>query len=370
MPECRRCTILPDEAIRTGILRIAPPVAHSCANLRRYLERAGIAFSMPTEGLLEVRLEGDLLDRLVGGLDGVLSPMELRDTRALIVSEGVSPSSADLSSVLPLATLIARVQGAWFHRMLGESRLTSFFQPIVAADDPEDIFAFECLLRGRAIDGSLIPPDQLYRVAREADLLFPLDQSARLTAIRTAAEHGLDTRGIRIFINFNPSSIYNPVYCLRSTIAAIAETSFTPDRITFEIVESDHIHDIAHLVRIVDHYRGAGFRVALDDLGSGFGSLNLLGQLRPDFVKLDMGLIRGVDRDPYRAGIVQKLLEMARDLGIRSVAEGVETEEEWDWVRYHGADFVQGYLFARPACPPPQPALRRAQVDQITVASL
>ncbi len=370
MSECQRCTILPDQPIRTGILRVAPPMTHTYANLRRYLERAGIAFSVPAAGLLEVRITGDLLDRLVGGLDGVLSPLELRETRALLVSEGRAPSPADLTSVMPLATLIARVQGAWFNRMIGESRLTSFFHPIVAAQNPENVFAFECLLRGQDVDGSLIPPDQLYRVARETDLLFPLDQAARLTAIRTAAQQGLDIRGMRIFINFNPSSIYDPVYCLRSTIAAIAETAFAPDRITFEIVESDHIHDIPHLVRIVDRYREAGFRVALDDLGSGFGSLNLLGQLRPDFVKLDMGLIRGVDRDPFRAGIVLKLLEMAHDLGIQSVAEGVETEEEWDWVRDHRADFVQGFLFARPACPPPQPSFRRTQTDQLTAASL
>lgn len=336
-------------------------MVHTLANLRRHLERAGIDYSMPAAGLLEVPISEDTLERFASGLEGVLGAIEMRDTRALILSWDACESPADLTAVLPLGTVVARIQGGWFTRLLGESRLTSFFHPIVATGAPDDVFAYECLLRGWGPDGSLISPDRLYRAARESDLLFPLDQAARLTAIGTAAEHGLDSGDLRLFINFNPSSIYDPTFCLRSTIAAIDETRFAPDRIIFEVVESDHIHDIGHLVRIIDRYREAGFKVALDDLGSGFGSLNLLGLLRPDFVKLDMGLVRGVDQDPFRAGIVRKLLEMAQDLGIASVAEGVETEAEWDWVRRHGADYVQGYFFARPACPPPTLTALRAQ---------
>ena len=102
-------------------------------------------------------------------------------------------------------------------------------------------------------------------------------------------------------------------------------------------------------------YRQAGFRVALDDLGAGYGSLNLLSQLRPDFVKLDMKLVRDVHLDPYKAGITSQLLEMARKLGIATVAEGIESAGELDWFRDHGVDFVQGFYIARPASPPPRP---------------
>lgn len=90
----------------------------------------------------------------------------------------------------------------------------------------------------------------------------------------------------------------------------------------------------------------------MDDLGSGYSSLNLLHRLRPDFVKLDMQLIRGVHADPYKATMASRLLGLARDLGVLSVAECVETPEELEWVREHGADYVQGYLVARPGNPP------------------
>ena len=109
----------------------------------------------------------------------------------------------------------------------------------------------------------------------------------------------------------------------------------------------------------MEFYRGAGFRVALDDLGSGYGSLNLLSQLKPDFVKLDMKLIRDVDRDPYKAEITRKLLEMARGLGVATIVEGIETQGEWEWAHENGADYAQGYLFARPASPPPRPRVPR-----------
>ena len=83
--------------------------------------------------------------------------------------------------------------------------------------------------------------------------------------------------------------------------------------------------------------------------------MNLLSSLRPDIIKLDMRLVRDVDRDRYKAGITSMLLEMARKLGIATVAEGIESPGEFEWFRDHGADYAQGYLIARPASPPPRP---------------
>lgn len=99
-------------------------------------------------------------------------------------------------------------------------------------------------------------------------------------------------------------------------------------------------------------YRAAGFKVALDDLGAGFSSLNLLQALRPDFVKLDIALVTGIDRDPFKAVLAGKLIEAARAFDMLVVAEGVETEAEYHWLRDHGAHLWQGFYFARPAAVP------------------
>ena len=137
---------------------------------------------------------------------------------------------------------------------------------------------------------------------------------------------------------------------------AIEESGIPSERIVFEVTESDEIKDAAHLKNILDFYRKSGFRVALDDLGSGYASLNQMAELRPDFVKLDIGLVKDVDHDPYRASIARKLIELAHDLGVTVVAEGVETGGQWRWLADHGADYAQGYLFAKPGSPPPVPA--------------
>ncbi len=242
----------------------------------------------------------------------------------------------------------AKAQSGWLLRILREERLTSYFQPIVHTED-QQVFAYECLMRG--LDGdNVIYPAALLGVARGADLLFQLDLAARTAAIREAARHGISAK---LFINFNPTAIYDPTYCLRSTVRKLQELGLPNNLIVFEVVESDQVTDIEHLKNICEYYRKAGFQVALDDMGAGYSSLNMLHELRPDYIKLDMQLIRSVHQDPFKASITGKLLEIARDLEIKTIAEGVENVEEYDWLRRHGADFVQGYFIARPASPPP-----------------
>ena len=355
MPNCSRCAATPGDTWEAGVLYIAPPLAHTAGSLRVLLKSGGVSYTEPARDVLAVPLGPGVLKRLADDLGRELSRGELRDTRSVLIDDGATLGPQDLAAMQPLSMLVAQVQGAWFAETLREGRLTSHFQPIVHASRRAEVFAHECLLRGVDADGGLIAPGRMYEAARDADMLFALDRAARLTAIREAAAHGLGDAGTHLFINFNPTSIYDPVFCLQSTVAAIAGTSLRSERIVFEIVESDRIEDIGHLQRIITFYRSAGFKIALDDLGSGYGSLNLLGELRPDFVKLDMQLIRGVDCDPFKAGIVAKLLEMARDLGVETVAEGIESEGEWEWVREHGADYAQGYWFARPGSPPPTP---------------
>jgi EAL domain-containing protein (putative c-di-GMP-specific phosphodiesterase class I) len=84
----------------------------------------------------------------------------------------------------------------------------------------------------------------------------------------------------------------------------------------------------------------------------------MLTEIKPDFIKLDMHLINNVDRDPYKARVAAKVLEMAKELGIRTVVEGVETPGQWQWSADHGADYAQGFLFAKPAPKPPKPSFR------------
>ncbi|MCP3144734.1 EAL domain-containing protein [Pyxidicoccus xibeiensis] len=343
---CGRCQDLPPKLEGGGRLFLWCPLGHSFGKLVASLREAGREFQVRPEAQCVVALvaEGDL-GRLAESLPGALTEEEVRGTRALFVAGEGEPGLADYPRVGSLRQLATLAQAGWLVDMMKEQRLTSHFQPIVHAQDTRRIFAHEALLRGRERDGALVSPGRMMQTARDADLLFQLDLAARTTAIREAVRHRLNTH---LFINFTPTAIYDPAYCLRSTVAAISEAGIPPQAVVFEVIESDQAADPKHLKGIINYYRQAGFRVALDDLGAGYSSLNLIHQLRPDIVKLDMELVRDVHLDPYKAAIVGKMLEIARQLGIQTVAEGIETPEELRWVRTHGVDFVQGYLIARP----------------------
>ena len=143
--------------------------------------------------------------------------------------------------------------------------------------------------------------------------------------------------------------IYHPELCIRTTLAAARENDFPVERILFEITEVERVVDHDHLVNILRHYQQQGFITALDDYGDGYAGLNLLAKVQPDIVKLDMGLVRGIELDPKRQIIVRSTHTMLQELGCRTLAEGVETEAEFKFLRDLGIDLFQGYYFARPA---------------------
>lgn len=354
MSPCSRCEDLPSPPSKSGKLYIAPPLSHTRSTLRRLLKRNDVSFEEVSEEVLAVGLTSDALARLAHEMAETLSAAEMEDSRALVMPEGTEFSINELARMQSLAELVAMVRGEWLVDTLREGRLTTHFHPIVEARNPDAVFAYECLLRGMESDGSSISPGPMFEVASAAGLLFNLDRDARITAIQEAARHGIESN---VFINFNPTSIYDPVYCLRSTIEASEKTELRPNQIVFEITESEKVNDTEQLLNIIGFYRDAGFRIALDDLGAGYSSLNLLTELKPDFIKLDMQLVRDVGSDPYKSRIAAKLLDLAGSLEVASVAEGVETPEEWRWLQENGVDYIQGFLFARPGSPPPIPRI-------------
>ena len=269
----------------------------------------------------------------------------MEDTRALFKPGADELSVDDIPKARSLSQLSVLGWSAWLLDMLSEGRLTSHFQPIVWAANPVEIIAQECLVRGIGADGSLVPASVVLKAAKECRVLFQADLAARLAAVREAVRHGVKSN---LFINFTPTFVYEPEFCLRSTVEAIDKAGLDHKKIIFEITETE-VGYVDRLEDIVDCCREMGFRVALDDLGSGSSSLNLVHRLHPDFVKLDVQLIRGVHADPYKAVVTQKVLEMAQELDVKTVVEGVETHEELNWARDRGATFAQGYLFGDPS---------------------
>jgi len=354
---CERCERSQDIPAGGGRLLLHVPVRHLRARVTAALDACGDPWRVQEDdrsgGRVYAVTTRDVMV-LATALLPRLSGEELIVVRAMFEPAGTAASHADYFASRAVGTLLQRTRQRWLADLLADRRLVSYFQPIVMAGAPHDIYGYECLMRGRRADddAGLIYPDELLAAAHDADLLFPLDLAARLAAIQGAATHGIREA---VFINFSPAAIYDPAFCLRSTIAAVSAAGLSPEQIVFEVIESERVpSNPGHLIGILDYYRAAGFRVALDDVGSGYSSLVMLGAVRPDFLKLDKGLTTGVMGDPFRAVIAEKLIEAALGTGMAIVAEGIETAEVAQWFSSRGVQYLQGYYFARPAAIPPR----------------
>jgi len=216
------------------------------------------------------------------------------------------------------------------------------FQPIVDVASGR-LFAHEALVRGA--DGA-----SAYEILSQVSETnrYAFDQACRVKAIEMASDLGIASQDAYLSINFLPGAVYEPRACIRATLMAAMRTGFPLKNIMFEFTESERL-DTAHVLNILRTYRAMGFMTALDDFGAAFAGVGLLSKFQPDVVKLDMDLIRDIDRDPTKRIIVKSTVDMLRDLNILAICEGIERIEEYKTLRDLGVTLMQGFLFARPA---------------------
>jgi EAL domain-containing protein (putative c-di-GMP-specific phosphodiesterase class I) len=216
---------------------------------------------------------------------------------------------------------------------------TMAFQPIINCSN-ETVYGYEALVRGINNESAY---SVISRVNDKNRYLF--DQLCRVKAISLASKLNITSM---LSINFLPNAIYVPERCIRTTFEAAKQYDFPSDRIMFEFTEVEKMDDTEHVKRIVDYYQSLGFKTAVDDFGSGYSGLNLLADFQTDIIKLDMALIRNIDSNKVRQSIVKNCLTMFNELNITTLAEGIETYDEYAWLRDAGIELMQGYYFAKP----------------------
>ncbi|WP_372857462.1 EAL domain-containing protein [Pseudoalteromonas sp.] len=216
---------------------------------------------------------------------------------------------------------------------------TMAFQPIISCQS-NTIFGYEALVRGLNNESAFSIISQV-----NDDNRYTFDQLCRIKAIALASKLGINTM---LSINFLPNAIYKPERCIRTTLEAAKKYNFPTTNIMFEFTEVEKIEDSSHVERVVNYYQELGFKTATDDFGSGYSGLNLLADFQTDIIKLDMALIRDIDKDTKRQTIVRNCLNMFKELNIMALAEGIETVEEYHWLKNAGIELMQGYLFAKP----------------------
>lgn len=246
----------------------------------------------------------------------------------------------------PLDGLARVFATEWIDDVIENERLTCHYQPIVNAD--ETIFAYEMLARFQNEDGSMIYPNEIFPAAKARGRLYALDRVCRMTAVKYAAA----LKGEKAFINFIPTSIYSPEFCLRSTISLSEKLGVDPKSLVFEVVETEKVDDLDHLKKILTYYREKGFDYALDDVGEGYSTIEMLADLKPKYMKLDMQFVQDVATDTQKQKVAKKFLEKAFEVGSIPLAEGIETREDFDWLKQRGYQLFQGYYFGKPAASP------------------
>jgi EAL domain-containing protein (putative c-di-GMP-specific phosphodiesterase class I) len=214
------------------------------------------------------------------------------------------------------------------------------FQPI-ADITRREVFAYEALTRG--IDGrsaadvfASLPPERLHA----------FDHSARLAAVGLAARLGLKEK---LSLNVLPGSVESMPHSLDHLMEHATQVGFPLPQLMLEVTEGEAIRRPKEFSQLLNRYRALGVRLAIDDFGAGYSGLNLLAYFQPDIIKLDMHLVRDIDRAGPRQAIARAVLQVCDDLGIEVIAEGVETVGEYTWFRRVGVRLFQGYLLARPA---------------------
>jgi len=255
-------------------------------------------------------------------------------------------------------------QGLYQHLrdIVANKSLHALFQPILGMDNAT-IVGYEGLIRGPS-DSPLHSPVALFKVARDCEMVAEVEYLCRRIVLESFARLG--GKG-KVFLNISPDVLLQQDWKTGQTLAYIEQIGLQPQQVIIEITENTPTTDYQLLREAVRHYRQMGFEIAIDDLGEGFSGLRLWSELRPNYVKVDMHFIQGINLDPLKLQFVRSIQEIANKSGARVIAEGIETEAELIAVRDLGIAYGQGYHIARPN---PQPAHKLTpEISQLLIGS-
>lgn len=230
------------------------------------------------------------------------------------------------------------IQGGLIHVLL---------QPIAGLRQHQ-VHGFEALSRGPS-DSQLHSPLALFEVAARCGRLFELELLCREIAIEHF--HRLALPG-KLFLNATPESLLQPDHKPGRTLEMLRRFGLSAEHVVIELTEQYPLDDYAIMRQATEHYRAMGFEIAIDDLGAGYSGLRMWSELRPDYVKIDKHFIQNIHEDWIKQEFVRSITDISKGLECRVIAEGIETQEEYQTVCQSGIEYGQGYYFARPLAQP------------------
>ncbi|MFD0698680.1 GGDEF domain-containing protein [Paenibacillus sp. GCM10027628] len=236
-----------------------------------------------------------------------------------------------------------------FQEIIEQQSIYSVYQPIVSLQDG-NVFGYEALTRGPK--GSIFhSPLEMFQFAEQQGELYILEKLAREKAIQgSILEHPQQL----LFINISSQVLYDPQFVPGKTLEILHKHGLRPSNVVFEITERSSIEDFSLAKKILEHYRKQGYRIAIDDAGAGYSSLQAIAELQPDFIKIDRSLIESIHTNKVKEYILETFVTFAQKMNISLIAEGIEHTDELIKLSRLGVHYAQGYLLGRPAERPVQ----------------
>ncbi len=219
------------------------------------------------------------------------------------------------------------------------------YQPIVSMSDGS-IYGYEALTRIKQDAKYDIGIEEMFSLAEKKGMAWSLEELCRKKAIKGAKKK---PKKKKLFLNVNPNVLLDKQFESGITLEFIEKYGLEPNDVVFEITERTPIQSKNLFKKVLKHYTNQGFSVAIDDFGSAYAGLDRLCYIKPDYLKLDAAIIRGIGTDDVKRSLVMHMIQFCKEVSIISIAEGVERKGEAEILKALGVDYVQGYYYACPS---------------------
>ncbi len=254
---------------------------------------------------------------------------------AIKSEESVKSSQEDLIAFNELSSIIEN------------KSIRSVFQPIISLFDGATL-GYEALSRGP--QGSILEqPGKLFAAAEKFNKVWELEFLCRTRALEKATSILPQLPDRMLFINVDPKVINDVRFQKGVTKEMLAQYGIDTTNIIFEITEKTSVEDYRSFRCVLDNYTSQGYKIAIDDTGSGYSGLRLLAETRPQFVKIDMALVRDIDKDTIKQALIRSFQEFATVTNMKIIAEGIETADELITLIKIGIPYGQGYFLQKPS---------------------
>ncbi|WP_297428552.1 EAL domain-containing protein [Clostridium sp.] len=230
-----------------------------------------------------------------------------------------------------------------FCNILENANIKSVFQPIISLIDGT-VMGYEALSRGPK-NSYMKNPEVLLNIAKKCNKLWELEELFRSKALESVSKNNIQGK---IFLNINPNTIDNLKLKNSFTKDYLKKYHLDCENIVFEITERNDITSISSFNESIDHYKNQKYKIAIDDVGSGNSGLNRIAYIKPHYIKLDMELIRDVDKHSTKQAIIKSMCEFSRLTNCNLIAEGIETKDELKTLVDLGVQYGQGYFIQKP----------------------